>query len=283
MKQHTFTCALGALIALAIANVMLAQTHCSRCRATNFPMVGIVRDQTLLLNLVAVAFPPNPCSAQLGVQDSNGNLVASTQILTLAAGQSAVLAVDGNSLTTAFGQRVELLPTVARPDGAILSAGCVATAEVIDNVLGATTVLAPGAVGYPPQPVFGMLDVTLYQTVRLNVVAFPPVPCTGQIGFADKNGNRIGTSKAVQLSAGPGQATFLDLPGSVLVSALGGDQTHCDRCGRAEVRPVVTVTGGACIAAAEVYNDVIRSTAVYHPPVPCAPSSTSCIAFSSVN
>jgi hypothetical protein len=271
MKQHTLTSVLVALIALAIANVTLAQDlggSCPNCRATNFPMVGIVRGQTLLLNLVA--FPPNPCSAQLGVQDSNGKVVASTQILTLAAGQSAVLAVDGNSLTTAFGQRVELLPTVAGPDGTIPAAACVATAEVIDNFLGATMVLAPGADGYPSQPIFGMLGVTLYQTVRLNVVAFPPVPCIGQIGFADKNGNQIGTPKAVQLSSGPGQATFLDLPGSVLVSALGQ---------RAEVRPVVTVTGGACIASAEVYNNVIRTTAVYYPPVPCAPSGASCVAF----
>ena len=35
---------------------------------------------------------------------------------------------------------------------------------------------------------------------------------------------------------------------------------------RAEVRPVVTVTGGACIASAEVYNNVVGVTAVYYPP-----------------
>jgi hypothetical protein len=178
MKQHTLTSALGVFIALAAANVTLAQVPSG---PTNFPMVGIATGQTLLLNLVA--FPPTPCSAQLGVQDSNGTVIALSQNLQLLPGQSAVLAVNGNSLTTAFGQGVELLPTVAGPDGTTPAAACVATAEVIDNFFGVTTVLAPGAVGYPPTPNFGMLGVTLYQTVRLNVVAFPPTPCIGQIGL----------------------------------------------------------------------------------------------------
>ena len=86
--------------------------------------------------------------------------------------------------------------------------------------------------------------------------------------LGDKNGTPIGTSLAVQLSVG--EATHLDLPGG---GALGQ---------RAEVRPVVAVTGGACIASAEVYNNITRATrAVYYPPVPCAPSSTSCVAWTS--
>jgi hypothetical protein len=267
MNQPTLTPALGFLLAVVTANVTLAQVP-PTSGPTNFPMVGIARGQTLLLNLVA--FPPTPCSAQLGVQDSNGTVVGLSQNLQLLPGQSAVLAVNGNSLTTAFGQRVELLPTVTGPDGTMPSAACVATAEVIDNFLGAATVLAPGAVGFPPAPVFGMLGVTLFQTVRLNVVAFPPTPCIGQIGFSDRNGTPTGPSKAVQLSAGPGQATFLDLPGNALVSAFGQ---------RAEVRPVVTVIGGACIASTEVYNNGVGATAVYFPPTPCGPSSASCVVY----
>jgi hypothetical protein len=158
MKQQTLTSALGVLISLAIANATLAQVL-PGSGPTNFPMVGITRGQTLLLNLVA--FPPNPCMAQLGIQDGNGNVIALSQNLTLAPGQSAVLAVNGNSLTTAFGQRVELLPTVAGPDGALPAASCVASAEVIDNVLRVTMVLVPGAVGFPPNPAFGLLGVTL--------------------------------------------------------------------------------------------------------------------------
>lgn len=252
-------------IALGQANVALAQVLPSS-GPTNFPMLGITRGQTLLLHLVA--FPPVPCTAQLGVQDSNGNLVALTQTMTLAGGQSAELAVNGNSLTSVFGHRVELLPTVTGPDGALPGAACVATAEVIDNAFGATMALVPGATGYPPVPVFGMLGLTLSRTLRLNVVAYPPDPCIGQISFADRNGNPIGAPRAVQLSAG--SATFLDLPGSAVVTAFGQ---------RAAVRPVVTLATGACIASAEVYDNLTGVTAVYYPPNPCAPSSTSCVAF----
>jgi hypothetical protein len=143
----------------------------------------------LLLNLVA--FPPIPCTAQLAFQESKGNPVGTTWSGTLAPGQSATLAVNGNSLTTALGQRVELLPTLTGPDGAPTAAACVASAEVVDNVLGVSMVLVPGAVGWPPDPMFGMLGVAILQTVRLNVVAFPPSPCAGTISFADNNGNPI--------------------------------------------------------------------------------------------
>ena len=138
--------------------------------------------------------------------------------------------------------------------------------EVINDVSGVTTVLAPGAVGLPSEPVFGMVGVTSFQTARLNLVAFPPDPCIGTINWGDSNGIPIGPSLTVQLN--PGQATHLDLPGG---GALGN---------RAEVRPVVMVTGGACIASAEVYNQETKATrAVYYPPVPCASTGTSCRAF----
>jgi hypothetical protein len=144
---------------------------------------------------------------------------------------------------------------------------------VVDNLLGVTTVLVPGAVGYPPSPAFGLLGVTVLQTVRLNVVAYPPNPCIGQISFVDNNGNPIGGSMNVGLQGG--QAAFLDLPGNTLVSALGQ---------RAEIIPVVTLApnGGsanACVASAEVYGNAFAATAVYFPPTPCAPSSTSCSAW----
>ncbi len=263
MKQLTLTSALGVLIALTTANVTLAQATPG---PTSFPMVGITGAQTLLLNLVA--YPPDPCGpVTLGFQNRNGVAVGPSQITpALQPGQSVSLALNGSFLVAAD-QRVELLPTVAGLDGAATGASCVASVEVINNASGVTTVLAPGAVGFPPSPAFGMSGVTLSQTVRLNVVAFPPDPCIGTISFADKNGTPIGTSSLpVQLAVG--QATHLDLPGG---GALGV---------RAEVRPVVTIISGACIASAEVYNNQTKATrAVYFPPVPCAPSSTSCVAF----
>jgi len=259
MKQQALTSTLGVFIAFATANVTLAQSG-----PTNFPMVGITGAQTLQLNLVA--FPPDPClTVQLGFQNRNGVAVGPSLTVSLQAGQSMSLALNGSSLVGAD-QRVELLPTVTGFDGAATGASCVASVEVIDNANGVTTVQAPGADGFPPNPIFGMLGVTSVQTVRLNVVAFPPNPCIGTISWGDGNGNAIGTSLAVQLAGG--QATHLDLPGG---GAFGQ---------RADVRPVVTVTGGACIASAEVYNKITKATrAVYFPPTPCGPSSASCVAF----
>ena len=262
MKQHLLTSALGVLLGLATANHTLAQVPPG---PTSFPMMGITGAQTLLLNLVA--YPPNPCSpVQLGFQNRNGVAVGPNETTpALQPGQAVALALNGNTLVAAD-QRVELLPTVTGLDGAATGASCVASVEVIDNAGGVTMVLAPGAVGYPSTPIFGMLGVTSLQTVRLNVVAFPPNPCIGTISWSDNNGTPIGTSLAVQLSVG--QATHLDLPGG---GALGP---------RAEVRPVVTVNGGACIASAEVYAKANGETrAVYFPPNPCAPSGTSCVAF----
>ena len=262
MKQHTLSSAFGLFIALITANVTLAQAPPG---PTSFPMVGITGAQTLRLNMVA--YPPDPCSSvQLGFQNRNGVAVGPKGTTpTLQPGQSVSLDLNGGSLVAAD-QRVELLPTVTGIDGAATGASCIASVEVIANANGVTTVLAPGAVGFPPVPVFGMLGVTSLQTVRLNVVAFPPDPCIGTISWGDKNGTPIGTSLPVQLSAG--EATHLDLPG-------GGPLGQ-----RAEVRPVVTVTGGACIASAEVYSKTTGATrAVYYPPSPCSPTSASCVAY----
>jgi hypothetical protein len=260
-RRYALTFALGVFIALTLANAMLAQVFSG---ATNFPMLGITGSQTLKINVIA--YPPVPCSmVQLGFQNRNGVAIGPSKTVTLQAGQSAALALAGSSLVGAD-QRVELLPTVAGINGTATGPGCIASAEVIENANGGTVVLAPGAVGYPPSPAFGLLGVTSFQTARLNVVAFPPDPCIGTITWDNNAGAQIGTSLAVQLSAG--EATHLDLPGG---GALGE---------RAEVRPVVEVTGGACIASAEIYTNATGATsAVYFPPTPCASSSTSCVAF----
>ena len=175
-------------------------------------------------------------------------------------------------LTNAFAQRVELLPTVQGPDGAFTASSCLASVEVVDNLVRETAVLVPGAVSYPPSPAFSMLGVTVLDTVRLNVVAWPPDPCIGTMSFVDANGNHIGDAKQVQVAAGgQPQATFLDLPGNALVSALGQ---------RAEVRPVVAPAGGsACIASVEVYGTATGATHVYFPPDPCSPTSSNCRVF----
>jgi hypothetical protein len=233
---------------------------------TNFPMIGVTRGQTLQINLLA--FPPNPCSATIGFQNGNGSPIGTSKVVTLAAGQSVSLAINGNSLTSAQDQRVEVLPTVvANPNES--QSQCVASAEIFASASGVTSILVPGTVGLQPQSDFGMVGVTSVQTVRLNVVAFPPNPCIGQLSFVNSKGVQVGTALNVQLAVG--QASFLDLPGTDVVTKTGQ---------RAMVHPIVTVSNGAtCIASTEVYSNSLGTTAAYYPPNPCSPSSTSCIVF----
>jgi hypothetical protein len=211
-----------------------------------------------------VAYPPNPCFAELGFQDINGNPVGTTLNVALQAGQTASLAVNGNTLTNVFGQRVEVQPTVIITPNAPPSQ-CDASAEVFDNLLEISSVLVPGTLGFAPSPEFGMVGLTLLQTGRLNVVAYPPVPCIGQLSFVNGNGVPVGSKLNVQLN--PGQAASLDLPGSTLVTKLGQ---------RAEVQPIITASSGACVAAMEVYVNGLGTTSVYYPPVPCSSVSNSC-------
>jgi hypothetical protein len=275
MKRYTVASALTVLTVLLLANVAWAQG------ATNFAMVGITRGQTLQLNLVAwppdPAYPPAPiCMAELRFQDSSGKPLGTTKTVTLTTGQSASLTLNGDSFVKPR-ERVEVLPIVTT-EGTYPPVPCFASVEVIDHVLAITTVGVPGAVTYPPAPIFGMLGVTSFQTVRLNVVAFPPAPiyppdpCIAQLSFADKDGNPVGQTKDVNLS--PGDAAFLDLPGSILFPP----QPFFDGFGQhVEVHPIVTLAVGAptnCLASVEVYYNFNKQTTVYWPPVPVAPATT---------
>jgi hypothetical protein len=246
----------------------LATAQVAPENATNFAIMGLTRGQTLQINLVA--FPPGPCFAQLGFQNSTGDPVGTTTAVTLQAGESASLAINGNSLTSAAGERVQVLPTVVPVAG--IANSCQASAEIFDNALGITSVLVPGAVSYSSNPSLGTLGVTVLQTVRLNVVAFPPDPCIGQISFLNSDGALVGNA-LMNVNLSPGKATFLDLPGSALVSKLGQ---------RAEVLPVVTPSSASpnsCVPSAEVYINGLGTTSSYYPPGPCEASSTMCASF----
>jgi hypothetical protein len=250
------------LLVLILASLSWAQSLSNNY--TNFPMIGLVRGQTLQINLVAI--PIDPCLAQIGFQNANGNPVGPTLNVALQAGQSASLALNGNTLTNVPGQRVEVLPTVVVTAGT--GSQCNASAEIYDNVFEISSVVVPGTVGFAQIPQFGMLGVTLPQTVRLNVVAYPPDPCIGQLSFVNSSGTPVGNTLNVQLA--PGKATSLDLPGNTLVTQLGQ---------RAEVRPVVTAPNGGCAASAEVYLNGLGATSTFFPVDPCSPSSSSCAAF----
>jgi hypothetical protein len=251
-------------IAVLFVGVGMAQLAAAQSNPlTNLPMIGVTRAQTLQVNLLA--FPPNPCSATLGFQDSNGNPVGTTQSVSLQAGQSSSLAISGTALTTVKDQLVEVLPTIV-VNGS--QTGCVAAAEVFTNSSGVTNVLVPGAVSYPSDPVFGQLGVTSVQTIRLNVVAFPPNPCDGTLSFVNSNGVVVGNTLGVQLL--PNQAAALNVAGSLVVTKSGQ---------RGELHPVVSVGSGSCVASVEVFANTTEIQAAFFPPNPCGPSSTSCITF----
>jgi hypothetical protein len=259
---------------MILAATFLAQAAAAQVlpnAATYFPMMGITVGQRLQINLVA--YPPDPCIAQMGFLNSNGALVGQVSNVSLQPGQSASLTIEGSSLVNAIGQRVELMPQIlVNPNSA---SACQATAEVFGDLLGETTVLAVGSQGYSPNPEFGLAHLTIFQTARLNISAFPPDPCNATISFVDGNGSLVGNSlKGVQLASG--QAAFLDLRGLTLVSGLGQ---------RASVRPVVTlspavpgtaVTPNVCSVSAEIYDNFDGATDVFYPPGPCNPGTGAC-------
>jgi hypothetical protein len=101
--------------------------------------------------------------------------------------------------------------------------------------------------------------MTAFEVARLNLVAYPPNPCFGTLGFLDAAGNPIGITKDVSL--GPGTADFLDL--TLPVGALGLFE-------QSEVLPLFVPTPGAdassCVASVEVYDRVTSRTHAYYSP-----------------
>ena len=134
----------------------------------------------------------------LGFQDVNGNPLGTTLNVSLQAGESASLALNGKTLTSVPGRRVEVQPTVAAAAG--VASRCNASAEVFDNLLGINSVVVPGAFGFAANPLFSMIGVTELQTVRVNVVAYPPDPCVGQLSFLNSQGAPAGNALEVRRS-----------------------------------------------------------------------------------
>jgi len=235
-----------------------------------FGMVGVALGQTLRLNVVA--FPPSPCIATLGFRDRNGSVPQPTPdtTVTLQVGQSAFLDINANSLVNRLGQRMELRPVVTLTQDVGPNA-CGATVEVLDNLTGFSTlaVTPQPEPEYPqPTPDFGMAGIALGQTLRLNVVAFPPNPCSATLGFRDRNGQPMPLpDKTVTLN--PGEADFLDIG----AASLGVQFGH-----RMELRPVVMVmpsvndVPSACAANVEVYDSLTGRTSEGFPqPNPDSP------------
>jgi hypothetical protein len=236
----------------------------------SFAMTGVRLGQTIRLNVVAgpVRVPgPGPCEALLNIYDAANNLVASRSVsppgsVSFDYGlRRAAVAGIGR-----FAGRQELRPEVILMPGspAAGAAGVCqeqATVEVYDDLVKSTSVITHGQ-GNPgpiqlPAAQFGPVGVGFLQTVRLNVTAFPPDPCFGTLSFTDVEGNPIGASSPARLTAG--QATFIDLPGTSIVSDSG----------HGEVMAVFTqppgVAPGDCLPSVEVYDQLTGGTQVLIP------------------
>jgi hypothetical protein len=213
------------------------------------------------LNVVAgpVPYPgPGPlCQAQLNIYDAADNLIASQ------------LVSPPGSVSFDYGRpggREELRPEAILMPTSAATGACQgqATAEVYGDAAKSTSVITPGlgnGLTNLPAVQFGPVGVGFLQAVRLSVVAFPPSSCSGTLSFTDLNGNPIGGSTQVNLTAG--RATFIDLARDAVVGALGE---------HGEVLAMFTstpgVAPGACIPSVAVYDRLTGRTQVLIPPAP---------------
>jgi len=278
MRPHKLSSTFFSLLALAI----LAAGSVFGAAPT-FGMVGLGLGQTLRLNIVA--FPPSPCSATIGVRDSNGNypIPLPDKTVTLQPGQADFLDVNFNLVSsvilplvnpTGARNRISLRPVVTLTNPGV--GACVVTAEVIDNLTGFSVLgVQPQPEPDVPQsnPDFGMVGIALGQILRLNVVAFPPTPCSATLGFRGSNGNTPQPVPDKTVTLNPGQADFLDIS----AASLGVQFGH-----RVELRPVVTVlqtvsaassAPSVCSASVEVYDPITGRTWAFSPmPLPDLPA-----------
>ena len=247
--------------------------------AVEFPMIGIGFDQTLQVNV----FPSGPCRVTVTVYSATGEV-----IIAFEEGDPDKPLQLGN-VVSAFPHRVEVRPEVTTSPAASPSAcAAQATAEIFDNFTKTARVVAPGVcippgpttmpigpafcppgpTNIPPGPqTFGPVGLTLEQTARLNVVAHPPQPCAGTLGFIDPRGIAIippnpqqPGQKLVDLASG--QSAYLDLTGLAAGTATGRQ--------RPEIVGVFmpTTAPQSCIASLEVFERVTGWTRIIVPPGP---------------
>jgi hypothetical protein len=221
-------------------------------------MVGIGFGQTLQLNVVSF----NPCGLQLAILDSTG-----TPVKQFVPGNPTFGSITFNHAVSAFPQRVELHGVVMLTPPPTTTSPCQAqaTVEVFDDLTRTDWVVTPGLVppGPATMPIFlGPVGLVFEQTARLNVVAHPPHPCIGTLGFTDTSGNPIGSPTPVNLQ--PNQATFIDLPGFQAGTAL--NSSHPEVIG--VFTPSVTAAPGVCIPSVEVFDRITGYTRVLVPPGP---------------
>ena len=238
-----------------------------------FGMIGLAEGQTLRLNLVA--YPPNPCSAAIGFLNHNGGVPQPdpSRTVNLQAGQADFVDLSASSLGIQPGGRREFQPVVSlipQSDPTVQNA-CNATVELFTSATGASQVGLPQPQPDMPNiaPQFGMVGIALGQTLRLNVVAFPPNPCVATIGFLTSTGAPSPVANKT-VSLAPNQSDFVDLTAEML-GLQAGD--------RADLLPAVMLPSAAsgvstCQATAEVFATNTGRTRILLNPQPLPPRKT---------
>ena len=161
------------ILALALAALAI-QAEASPSR---YGMIGLTPGETLRINVANPElppapgeFPPGPCRLQLSFMDSAGHELLPAVKVSLEAGQSTHLDINGDRLfpstsTLPAVQRMEIRPVVlslpkikpGTTSHALPPGPCVSSIEIIDNRSGKTLINSgpqnPGdLVGFNPQP-----------------------------------------------------------------------------------------------------------------------------------
>jgi hypothetical protein len=230
----------------------------------NFSTTGLRLGQTIRLNIVAGPVGtsgPGPCEALLNIYDAANTLVASQSVappgkVTFDYSLRSALSGGGRpALRKELRPELILMPLPGTAEGACQA---LATAEVYDDLTKSTSAIIqerqPGPVGLPAGQ-FGPVGVGFLQTLRFNVAAYPPSPCSGTVLFTDVEGNPIGAPSPVRLTGG--QATFVDLPGTAIPSDSGHGEVMA---AFTQTQVLGAVAQGTCIPSVEVYDQLTGTT-----------------------
>ncbi|HXS94042.1 MAG TPA: hypothetical protein VN736_05510 [Candidatus Limnocylindrales bacterium] len=266
-KQTSFAgTALAIALGLVTATAALAQiTPSDPYKA--YSTVGITRGETLRVSVANInsisGVPPDPCNVQFGFVNAAGVLVKTTTanipdghaaFLTLTFSEASAAATNADSST-----RLNFRPVLLAPPCRTVS-----TTEVFDAFFGRThvfTLPAEASTTPPPAPDFGVVGVTTFDNLRLNVTnlggsnGLPPDPCSVELGFIDAAGAML---KSVNGTIEPGHTASITI--NYREAAAATPSTNSPQ--RFNLRPLVTVPPGPCrvVANAELIDSTTGLT-----------------------
>jgi hypothetical protein len=254
-----------------VGNPMAAGPFVARPRSTRRPSPTTVNPGQIIRIIAGPVYvPPGvPVEVNLGFVDVNGTIIGPQLTETLTQGQTASLDLNADALGLPGRTLVRPVATVVNPNGPPAAAAgsppsifIPEVTEVFDAATGFGRVLIPGDTEFAAQPTFAFQGLAFGETMQVIVSAFPNTGCSATLGFADINGNPIGSTKQVDLQ--PGQSDSLELHAATLGLAPGQ---------RKEIQPLVRLVvsssstavpaNSACQATTEVFDTVTGRTWTY--------------------